>query len=47
MAIEAGVPTFTVLNVVDSGLEATGELVVIYQVSVECCSIEAGSHFVE
>ena len=35
------------LNVVESGLETMGELVAIYQVSVECRRIEAGACFVE
>ena len=47
LAIKAGVPTFTMLNVVESGLETMGELVAIYQVSVECRNIEAGARFVE
>ena len=34
-----GVRTFTVFDVVESGLEAMAELVTIYQVNVECRNI--------
>ena len=47
MNVESGVPTVTAFDIVECSLEAMGELVAIYQVSVECRRIEAGARFVE
>ena len=47
MTIKASVPTCALFDVIESGLEAVGELVAINQVSVECRGIEAGACVVE
>ena len=47
LTIKASVPTCALFDVIESGLEAVGELVAIDQVSVECRGIEAGARVVE
>ena len=47
MTIKASVPTCALFDVIESGLEAVGELVAIDQVSVECRGIEVGARVVD
>ena len=47
LTMKASVPTYVLFDVIESGLEAVGELVAIDQVSVECRGIEADARVVE